>query len=64
MRRQLVHILVVAMLRWMGPWQRFHKGTLKGWARAIETAIWGYGTPPGRLRLFVLDRHRWTSLSS
>ena len=48
MRRQLVHILVVAMLRWMGPWQRFHKGTLKGWARAIETAIWGYSTPPGR----------------
>ena len=48
MRRQLVHILVVAMLRWMGPWQRFHKGTLKGWARAIETAIWGYCTPPGR----------------
>ena len=44
----LFHILVVAMLRWMGPWQRFHKGTLKGWARAIETAIWGYSTPPGR----------------
>ena len=44
----LFRILVVAMLRWMGPWQRFHKATPKGWAKAIETAIWGYSTPPGR----------------
>ena len=58
MRRQLVQILVVAMLRWMGPWQRFHKGTLKGWNRAIETAIWGYNTPPGRSRYLF-----WTAIA-
>ena len=37
----LFHILVVAMLRWMGPWQRFHKGTLKGWARAMKLPFGG-----------------------
>eukprot|EP00435_Cladocopium_sp_Y103_P001287 s1514_g1.t1 len=48
LRKLLVQMLVVSMLRWMGPWQRFRKDTLRGWATAIETAIWGHKTPPGR----------------
>ena len=50
LRKRLVQILVVSMLRWMGPWQRFPLKDLQTWASAVETSIWGSRIPSGRSR--------------
>ena len=47
-RIRLVQILVISMIRWTGPWQRFTVATLRGWGSAVETAIWGSKACPGR----------------